>query len=338
MTRTTENFDWIETELNARGLAPRPPGVYFGLDEDEYHADPSLGSTSIKKLLETPADYWWESQLNPMRPEKNDDTDAMIVGRAMHAYILEGEEAFNSRYMRGPDNSSSDLSPSDKGNRTKAAKKVAAERGVDLIKFDDHNRITLIGKRIESDPKLAPIFRNGETEVSVFWRSNGVPCKARLDCLKINGVGDLKSTTNTMGKHFERACIDQFSTLRYDMQAAHYLEGRNIWLPRFVAEGSVFGDHDADWLERVAAVKQSAFQWVFASKTHAPNVFSFFFTAENDLLKFARMHVDQALDNYRSCMDAYGLEAAWIAPAQPRELTVEDLPNWHGLKAQTYSR
>jgi hypothetical protein len=30
---------------------PREPGVYFGLPSADYHADPSLGSSDIKRLL-----------------------------------------------------------------------------------------------------------------------------------------------------------------------------------------------------------------------------------------------------------------------------------------------
>jgi hypothetical protein len=56
------------------------PGVYFGLDEDRYHADPALGSSHKKKLLGDPAAYWWDSPLNPAREEK-EDTPAIIRGR-----------------------------------------------------------------------------------------------------------------------------------------------------------------------------------------------------------------------------------------------------------------
>ena len=31
-----------------------PPGIYFGLDEDEYHADPSLGSSDVRRLRNVP--------------------------------------------------------------------------------------------------------------------------------------------------------------------------------------------------------------------------------------------------------------------------------------------
>lgn len=337
------NFDWIESELAAKGIAIHPPGVYFGMDEEEYHADQSIGSTPLKTLLDRPEDYWWRSQLNPLRPAPKEDTDALIVGRAMHAYVLEGEDAFRDRYMQGPDNSDTSLSSGDKGNRTKAAKKIAAEKGLELIDFESYIRIRLIGTKIQEDEELAKIFRDGYSEVSIFWRNQGVPCKCRLDYLKVKGIGDLKSITNTMGKNYERAVIDQFATLRYDMQAAHYLDGRNTWLPRFVASGQVFGDHDASWLKRVAAFDKSEFMWVFASKTEAPSLDSFHIGFNDagepdDMLLYARMKVEEALGNYRRCMDTYGTERAWMAPVKPRKLTMSDTPSWFGMKTQAYNR
>ena len=38
-----------------------PPASTSASRSDEYHADPSLGSTDLKRLLRSPADYWWES-------------------------------------------------------------------------------------------------------------------------------------------------------------------------------------------------------------------------------------------------------------------------------------
>ena len=37
-------------------VKPKPltPGVYFGLDEAAYHADPSLGSSDERRLATTP--------------------------------------------------------------------------------------------------------------------------------------------------------------------------------------------------------------------------------------------------------------------------------------------
>src|SRR5690242_14130853 len=46
-------------------LKPHAPGIVFGMPAEEYHRDPSLGSTDLKRLLRSPSDYWWESHLNP---------------------------------------------------------------------------------------------------------------------------------------------------------------------------------------------------------------------------------------------------------------------------------
>lgn len=319
----------IEADLAAHGMVGRPPGVYFGLPEDEYHADPALGSSSIKKLLNQPFDYWWESPMNPLKAEK-EDSDALLVGRAMHALLLEGEEKFEAEYMCGPDNSSSDLSAADKGNRTKAAKKIAAERGQDLIKFDAYARIKIAGAMIAKNPDLDGCFANGYPEVSIFWKRDGVMRKCRIDYLKVRGNGDLKSITNQMGREFTRACIDQISNYRYDMQAAHYLEGR-AQIAKLVADGAVFGDHDAAWLKRVAAFDKSAFQWVFVSKTGAPLVWSTHVTPGNGILDFARVCIDKSTDNYKKFMAEFGPGEIWALISKPTELAMEDLPKWFGM-------
>src|SRR5262245_8349396 len=71
---------------------PREPGVYFGLPSAEYHADPSLGSSDLKRLLRSPADYWWSSAMNPDR-QPTPDSPAKQKGRALHKLVLEGAEA-----------------------------------------------------------------------------------------------------------------------------------------------------------------------------------------------------------------------------------------------------
>ena len=54
------------------GIITHEDGVYFGLPEAEHHADPALGSSSIKALLQAPEEYWGSSHLNPMREEPED--------------------------------------------------------------------------------------------------------------------------------------------------------------------------------------------------------------------------------------------------------------------------
>ena len=80
-----------------------PLGVHFGLDDEIYHADPGLGSTDIRRLLQSPADFWHHSKWNPDRPVS--DTDAKTWGRAFHKLTLEGPEAFARAYVMEPDKS-----------------------------------------------------------------------------------------------------------------------------------------------------------------------------------------------------------------------------------------
>jgi hypothetical protein len=114
------------------------------------------------------------------------------------------------------------------------------------------------------------------------------------------------------------------------MQAAHYLEGRAM-LPKLLAAGLVFGDHDASWLKRVAAFEGSAFQWVFVSKTGSPLVWSAHISPGNGILDFARACVDKAVGNYRTFMTKFGPDEMWCLIEEPEELTMDSMPKWYGL-------
>jgi hypothetical protein len=86
-----------------RPTAPkrREPGVYFGLPAADYHADPSLGSTDIKRLLQAPPVFWFHSWMNPTRPPAPDSA-ARQRGRALHKLVLEGEETFGKAFAEAP--------------------------------------------------------------------------------------------------------------------------------------------------------------------------------------------------------------------------------------------
>lgn len=76
------------------------PGIYFGLSESEYHADVSLSTSGIKKLLEGPEEWWWQSHLNPARPAR-EVKDCLARGTLWHCRILEPEN-FDLKYILAP--------------------------------------------------------------------------------------------------------------------------------------------------------------------------------------------------------------------------------------------
>lgn len=73
------------------------PGIYFGMDEETYHADPALGSSSIKQLLINPVRWWRKSPYGQAFFEAHglaskptdEETDAKLFGRAVHCIVLE---------------------------------------------------------------------------------------------------------------------------------------------------------------------------------------------------------------------------------------------------------
>lgn len=315
-------------------VAPHAPGIYFGMDEETYHADPSLGSSNHKDLAKNPSAFWWNSWMNPRKPADK-DTPATIRGRAVHQLVLYGEEVFDQNFMRGAIHTD-DMSSAEKGAATKAANAAAAKAGKLALNADVYDNIAIASAMIGKNPELATALRNGLNEVSIFWRRKvrtpggavvEIPLKCRIDCLKPRGVGDLKSIANKYDKAFDRACIDNITNYRYDQQAQLYLEGRSL-VGKFVAEGRVHGDHDADLLKKVAASNTWAWQFVFWCAEGAPITDSLIISPENPILEVARASNDKARAHYAAFMERYGAQEMWLVAEKPRELYIEDLPPW----------
>lgn len=76
------------------------PGIYFGMTDAEYHADPSLSTSGIKKLVTDPEEYWDQSAMNPNRPP-DEVKDALVRGKLWHCAILEPEN-FDAKYALSP--------------------------------------------------------------------------------------------------------------------------------------------------------------------------------------------------------------------------------------------
>lgn len=85
------------------------PGIYFGMDEDAYHAIPALSTSGIKMLAASPMLYWAKTPwLNPewaeLKREEEErrrrlGQDHFDIGHAYHCRILEGREAFAARFV-----------------------------------------------------------------------------------------------------------------------------------------------------------------------------------------------------------------------------------------------
>lgn len=292
-------------------------GIYFDLDEHAYHADTALGSTDIKNLLKSGPDYWWNSSHNPKHTDQ--PTPQQQYGRALHLLVLEGQQIFQARYVRRPD---------DLKVLTAKAKQELCPNGEVVLDEEDYDRILIANSLIAQNPDLAAAFEGGMPEVSVFWTENDVRMKARFDYLKVRGIGDLKSIRNIYGRPFAEACRSATASYRYDMQAAHYLRGRED-IAGFVEAGQVYGDHDSGWLNRVAATKQFGFQFVFFQAESAPNVLSFSLSPGSAILDIAQRDRSAAIATYTKHLAEFGAETMWTMKEPVRELELGELPGWY---------
>jgi hypothetical protein len=297
-------------------------GLYFGLPDDIYHAVPALGSSHTKRLAVNPPDFWWQSWLNPNRPP-DDPTYSMLFGRAVHTFILDGPAAFQARYGRAV------LPGTTKAGREERALMRAA--GQEPFRADDYDRIVASGGMIRANPHLVQAFSGGIPEVSVIWTDDdGIRWKARLDYLKPRAIVDLKSIRNSRQVEFKEACRRAFADLRYDVQAALYMEGRKRAVG-FSKAGLTFGDHPLaetmlDAIEKVG--DNFAFVFVFWQAENSPVSWGISLSPQNDILEVGRGTVRKAADNWKAFHEQFPEGLPWVIADPIEELDYNELPAW----------
>lgn len=339
----------------------RAPGVYFGLANDEYHADPSLGGTDIKTIGVHPACYWQRSWMNPARTDA--DTPAKRQGRALHKLVLEGSKAFEAAYITEPQPADhpgclvtlDDLKAfcREKGEKVSGTKaelarivktiapsvtiwddilslfKAMVERDrLEVLKPDAMAEVRGGAQSITLNPHLARAFKGGAPEVSVFWvDADGVPCKCRYDFLKPRTIVDLKKFANARQRPVDVAVRLAIAEYRYDISARHYLDGYPHLLAA-VADGRIYGTCPlpSGWEGQLSAADAVRFTWVF-HQMEAPVTIGRHITADSPVLNRAIREIAHAKRTWLDCMAKFGTNQ-WVADEPILDLEEADLPMW----------
>lgn len=334
-----------------------PDGVYFGLSEESYFADDALGSTDLKRLLLSGAEYWYYSLHNPHRPE-DEETRARRNGHAFHTCILFGQEEFERQYVcelskedfpdalvtiddlkrelrkigGGVSGTKAELIARLNGMSSRFQvwdELVAAQAasGRKILKAEDYWRIITASDSIRATPVLERCFENGVPEVSVFWTDDGVRFRARFDYLRYQSIVDLKSFTNVTRKPPEMAVVSAIYNYSYDMQAAHYLNARER-MRGFVRDERVFGEVDREWLKALAEVDNYIFTFVFHSLNGAPISEPVNIIPGSIPEGAAAADIGRAVDRFKQYRDKFG-DGQWFHLARMRTLTEDMIPAWH---------
>ncbi len=249
-------------------------GVHLTMPEWMYFDAPALGSSDFPVLAADPASWWYASAHNPHRRVRR-TARHLDFGSALHALVLEGEDAYASRFAVEPDpdrrwirnlvDLKAALAERGVGTRgifdaatihglarkhglaprvwelARSAYERARSKGLGSISQDEDRRLRHMARLVAGHDDIGPALRAGLSEVSVFWRREDDPdtlLRARFDKLLIGATVDLKTFSNPQGKKPEEATWDAIADQDYDLQLAHYHEARER-LRAFVAAGAV---------------------------------------------------------------------------------------------------
>ena len=340
--------------------SPKPhfPCVVFGMPAEAYHADPSLGASSLKALLVDPFGATFDYRRRNPLP----DTPAFLEGRAVHTCVLEGVEQFEKRYAQEPAPSGypgclvtlEDLKAfcranGDKVSGTKAELAALVKaRDPKQIVFDDimalframverdnmsvlkpemWARVKSRAEMIALNPHLARAFRGGVPEVSVFWQEDGIPLKARFDYLKPRTIIDLKTFSNARGKPIDVAIKLAISEYSYDVQACHYLDGYRHF-HALVKAGCVDGECPLPngWEDQISPPDDISWTWIF-TQTDVPLSIGRWIKADSPYLFHAEGDVARAKQRYAAGMERFG-DSPWVSQEEIRQLTEHDQVGW----------
>ena len=152
---------------------------------------------------------------------------AMELGTAIHMAILEPDK-FYGEYVVCPKECSD--------KRTKAYKEWEAAQPAFVTVLSEKDWVTIerICQNAQRDEVASRLLSKPDSvEKEHFWvcEATGVKCRAKTDAIRGKGVIDIKTTDDARPRAFARKIAD----FRYDLQAAHYLDGTGCETFLFVA-------------------------------------------------------------------------------------------------------
>lgn len=189
-------------------------GIYSDIPHDVYHSMRDYVSNSyLSRLDKCPA----------AAKVPQEDTPAMLLGRAVHCYVLEGAEEFDKHFCVAPA-----VNKRTNGGKAAWAEFCAANPGKDVITADEYQMLIAMREAVYQHPFARMVLAEGLSEQTVIWADSttGIKCQCRPDRIPSNGVGvlvDLKTTGDAGERGFTHSVVNY----GYARQSAFYLDGYN---------------------------------------------------------------------------------------------------------------
>ena len=341
------------------------PGIYINLPEDDYHADPALGSTSIKGMWDDPCEFKYELD----HPEVEKDTAAKTLGSAIHARILGGRKTFESEYYLKMDKEQAvkdgaldtveDMKTwlRNNGDNVTGTKKELIQRiktsnseavilqdledthamlneGKTLLTQKQWDTVTTAAEWCQFDPMVSPFMEDGTlnlglSEVSVFADHD----------VGEGHIVPVKARFDHLANH---AIIDLKTftpmlnkdavyAIPYAVKKMRYdiQAGHyvNLWheAKKLWEAGQIFGDYPDGYFDKVFSRDMPLWIWLFIKTTGAPQPYVRSFDPDCSALRFARQNAKEAILHYAQLVERLGLDAPWPPTNKPEALGDEEL-------------
>ncbi|MFD8919406.1 PD-(D/E)XK nuclease-like domain-containing protein [Streptomyces sp. NPDC059569] len=282
--------------MTATAFTVAEPGIYPGVPDAVYHADPvpggSLSSTGATKLLppSCPA-LFQHDRVHGQAPRGEFD-----FGHAVHSLVL-GE---------GPEVAVLDFADW-RSKAAHAAREEARDAGLVPVLAGDWATAKAMAHQVAEHPAAGTLFQGGTSEVSLFWqdKATGLWCRGRIDYLRqLTGLTlsvDYKTTKDASPDAIRRA-IHEYG---YNLQAAWYMTG----------------------LEALRPDDEQRFVFVFQQKT-APYLITVR-ELDQQALDIGRAKAERALRLYAECTAA-DRWPDWTGPVA--DIPFINLPTWAAIR------
>jgi hypothetical protein len=195
--------------------------VAYHQPDPDYRRELGENQSSLKSILVSPAHY------QAAKKRRFPATVNMEIGSALHCKVLEGDEEFERRFIKKPDDLSMVTREGKEWKAANANKTVLANSEKDRA-WDSVLGMTEALRKLDWFNPDQPDYRK-YNEVSIYWEAQGIPCKGRLDRVVVTPdevlVLDLKTTDSIDPSAFEKKVS---GGMNYVFQAAWYAEAASL--------------------------------------------------------------------------------------------------------------
>jgi len=266
------------------------PGVYE-IDEESYHTDAcldgvSLSSSGARMIIDDCPALFREKQLRPWVSTKAQD-----LGKAAHAWLLEGTTWIN-RF---------EVLPEDHVGNSATGRRVLRDikrAGLTPLSHKDFRIIRDMREALLAHKFAHGAFENGLAEKSLYWKDplTGIWCRSRNDYLPRQNrvIADYKSTKRAD----PRTLPGEIYKYGYYQQADWYMTG----------------------VRELGLIEDPVFLFVFQEKT--PPYLVTCETVSNAALRWGAMMNRKAREIFADCLEA----GHW--PGYTEKIGVLDLPQY----------